>query len=64
MEHFYVIGGNEFGADIDTKRNFFPNDKVDAVEYFEEIKNHDFGCMLVHVDKSGKEEILETFCEE
>jgi len=64
MEHLYVVGGNEFGADIDTKRNFFVTDKVDALEYFEKLKTEDFGCMLVHVDNYGKEKILETFCDE
>ena len=64
MEHYYVINGNEFGADLTTKKNFKPEDKQTAEEYFEKVKEDDFGCLLMHVDENGKEKELKTFFDE
>ena len=58
MEHYYVITGNDYGADLDTKKNFNPILKDEAYQYFELVKKHDYACVLVHVDSYGNEKVL------
>ena len=36
MEHYYVVNGNEYGVDLDTKKNF--TNIEDATKHFEEVK--------------------------
>lgn len=62
MEHYYVINGNEFGADLTSKKNFTDVDK--AKKYFEEVKYDDFYCAFVYVNSSGIEKDVETFINE
>lgn len=58
MEHIYVITGNEYGADLHSKKNFkVPEQALEAIEYFDEHKEDDFYCMLVKVDSNGNETI-------
>ena len=59
MEHYYVITGNEYGADLDSKKNFTNLD--DAYKHFEEVKFDDFACRIVYVNPSGVERDIETF---
>jgi len=56
MVHFYVVNGNEYGIDIETKKNFIDIDS--AKEYFENVKFDDFVCLLIFVDFEGNEEII------
>ena len=59
MEHYYVVNGNEYGVDLDTKKNF--TNIEDATNHFEEVKHDDFGCKLVYVNSSGIEKVIEVF---
>ncbi len=57
MEHYYVITGNEQGADLSTKKNF--KNIEDAKNHFEDVKFNDFASKIVHVDSSGIERDIE-----
>ncbi len=59
MEHYYVVNGNEYGVDLNTKKNFTNLD--DAKEHFEDVKFDDFGCKIVYVNSSGIEKDIEVF---
>lgn len=59
MEHYYVVSGNEYGVDLNTKKNFKNLD--DAKEHFEDVKFDDFGCKIVYVNSSGVEKDIELF---
>jgi hypothetical protein len=59
MEHYYVVNGNEFGIDLDTKKNFAKIEE--ARDYFERVKYDDFGCIFMHVDSSGVEDIVDSY---
>lgn len=54
MEHYYVITGNEFGVNIDSKKNFMTLEEADL--YFEKVQFEDFGCLLMRVRPDGSEE--------
>ena len=62
MEHYYVVSGNEFGINLESKRNF--KNLNEAEEYFEQIKYDDFGCALMQVDADGKETEIKMYSEE
>lgn len=62
MEHYYVVTGNEYGINLDTKKNFINLD--DACTHFEEVKFDDFACTLRYVKASGVEVDIETFINE
>ncbi len=59
MEHYYVVSGNEYGVDLDTKKNF--TNLEDAKIYFEKIKFDDFACKVVFVNQNGIEKDIEVF---
>lgn len=60
MEHYYVVGGNEFGVDLKTKKNFKPSEKELADELFDKIKYDDFGCLLIYVNELGVEKVIRS----
>lgn len=66
MEHYYVITGNEFGADVRSKENFSKNDMEKAFDKFENLKNKEeyFYVGLYYVNNEGKETIIEEFIDE
>jgi hypothetical protein len=59
MEHYYVMNGNEYGMNLATKRNFILPE--DAKEYFDKVKNDDFGCVLMYVGMYGSEQEIELY---
>lgn len=57
MKHYYVITGNEFGLDIRTKKNFKPDNIDGAILHYNEVKDDDFGTLLMSVDDNGVERV-------
>jgi len=55
MEHLYVVTGNEWGADIYSKKNFKISELDEANAYFDKVRSDDFACILMSVDDEGKE---------
>ena len=64
MEHYYVITGNEYGADLDSKTNFKSTEKQLAINHFNNVKGTDFVCILMFVDSFGNEQEIENYFEE
>ena len=62
MEHYYVINGNEYGANLSTKKNFANIE--DAVDHFDKVKDNDYVCVLMHVNAVGIEKTVNTFINE
>lgn len=62
MEHYYVITGNEFGANLFDKKNFSNLEK--AKEQFEKSSQDDYTCLLIHVDNNGKETTVKIIIKE
>jgi len=58
MEHYYVITGNEFGANLASKRNFKKEQFAEASVYYLDIEEDDFYAALIHVNENGKEDII------
>jgi hypothetical protein len=58
MEHFYVITGNEFGANLSSKKNFAKNDVDKAMDYYYSVEDDDFYAALIQVDENGIEKTL------
>jgi len=58
MQHYYVINGNEYGMDLHTKQNF--TTIKEAKEFFDKVKENDFGCVLMYADKYGNERRVEV----
>lgn len=61
MEHYYIITGNEYGADIHSKKNFEPSNFDEADNYFEKLKEEEqHECIVfVYVNKKGIETIVD-----
>ena len=59
MGHLYVISGNEFGADIGTKKNYHVEDLPMAVHDFLKRSENDDLCWLIEVDSEGNETLIE-----
>lgn len=58
MEHFYVITGNEYGANLRGKKNF-PADKIEeATAHYESVTEDDFYAGLIYVNEEGKETVI------
>ena len=62
MEHYYVVSGNEFGINLESKRNF--TNLKEANKFFEEVKYDDFGCALMYVNDNGEEVEIKIYSEE
>lgn len=56
MEHYYVITGNEFGSNLDSKQNFKELDDAN-INYNSRIHD-DFYCTLIHVDGYNNESTI------
>ena len=56
MEHFYVISGNEFGVNLDSKLNFRSDEKeLATISYDLLVEEENFYTALVHVLSTGEE---------
>jgi len=62
MKHYYVVTGNEFGADLSSKKNF--KEMEDAFDHYEKVKQDDYGVILMFVNDNGKETIIEEHTNE
>ena len=57
MEHYYVVTGNEFGVNLDSKQNF---KKIqNAMKKYNEVKFNDFVSLLIYVNSNGDEKVIE-----
>lgn len=59
MKHYYVVNGNEYGIDIESKKNF--NNLNDATAYYESIVDDDFYTCIRFVDENGLESIIREY---
>lgn len=50
-----MLSGNEYGADLSSKKNFTMKQVKDARKYFNEILDDDFATLAVHVLDNGEE---------
>ena len=55
MEHYYVITGNEYGASLNTKRNFKITEYDAASKYFKAVQDDDCFVCMMYVDANGNE---------
>lgn len=66
MEHYYVISGDEFGFDIETKKNFNVTYITIVQKYFDKVKvdSNNFQTILMYVNPDGEESTIDEYCNE
>jgi putative methionine-R-sulfoxide reductase with GAF domain len=63
MEHYYIITGSEFGAYLDSKKNFKKEDFELADKLFEELKNSEENIYVgfYYVNNEGIETQIDSY---